>query len=159
VKEERLTPEPPGSPEGRGPGRFEVQLGSWEELGAQARRIRFEVFVVEQGVPLDLEIDSADPGGVHALASRPGGPALGTGRLLFDGHIGRMAVAREARGLGVGAAVLRALMQAARERGHREVELHAQVHAQAFYERFGFAVIGPEFDDCGIPHVTMRAEL
>jgi predicted GNAT family N-acyltransferase len=159
VNEEPLIPRPPASFEGRGEGRFEVQLGSWEELGAQARRIRFEVFVVEQGVPLDLEIDSADPGSVHALATRAGGPALGTGRLLSDGHIGRMAVAREARGLGVGAALLRALMDAARVRGHREVELDAQVHARPFYERFGFAVIGPEFDDCGIPHVTMRAEL
>jgi predicted GNAT family N-acyltransferase len=142
-----------------GAGSIEVRLGSWEELGAQARRIRFEVFVIEQGVPPELEIDSMDPTCLHALVSRSGGPALGTGRLLPDGHIGRMAVAHEVRGQGVGAALLHALMDAARARGLREVELYAQVHAQPFYERFGFVVAGPEFDDAGIPHVTMRASL
>jgi predicted GNAT family N-acyltransferase len=141
------------------PEGFEVRLGSWDELGAEARRIRFEVFVIEQGVAPELEIDSWDPACLHALASRSGGPALGTGRLLPDGHIGRMAVAREARGQGIGAVLLSSLMEAARARGHREVELYAQVHAQPFYRRFGFVVAGPEFDDAGIPHVTMRASL
>jgi len=138
---------------------LDIRLGSWEELGAQAVRIRFDVFVVEQGVPPELELDSLDPACLHALASRQGGPALGTGRLLPDGHIGRMAVVREARGQGIGAALLLNLMEAARARGHREVELFAQVHAQPFYRRFGFVVTGPEFDDAGIPHVTMRAPL
>lgn len=138
---------------------FQVRLGSWDELGAQSRRIRFEVFVVEQGVPPELEIDSMDPACVHAVASRPSGPVVGTGRLLPDGHIGRMAVARDARGHGVGAALLLSLMEAARQRGHLQVELFSQVHAQPFYERFGFVVIGPPFDDAGIDHVPMRARL
>jgi predicted GNAT family N-acyltransferase len=138
---------------------IQVRLGSWDELGAQARRIRFEVFVVEQAVPLELEIDPMDLLSVHALASRPAGPALGTGRLLPDGHIGRMAVTRDARGQGVGAALLLNLMQAARERGHREVELFSQEQAQPFYRRFGFVVVGPPFDDGGIAHVPMRAPL
>ena len=134
-------------------------MGSWDELGAQARRIRFEVFVVEQGVPPELEIDSMDPLCVHAIASLPAGPALGTGRLLPDGHIGRMAVAREARGQGIGNALLLSLMDEARRRGHQEVELFSQVHAQAFYQRHGFVVSGPRFDDAGIDHVPMRARL
>jgi predicted GNAT family N-acyltransferase len=151
---------------GEGPGvrvaaqdGIQVKLGSWDELGPQARRIRFEVFVVEQGVPPELEIDSMDPDSVHAVASRPPGPIVGTGRLLPDGHIGRIAVAREARGQGVGAALLLNLMEAARERGHLEVELFSQVHAQPFYERFGFVAVGPHFDDAGIAHVPMRARL
>jgi predicted GNAT family N-acyltransferase len=140
-------------------GSIRVRLSSWQELGDEARRIRFEVFVVEQGVPPELEIDSMDPESLHALASGSVGPAIGTGRLLPDGHIGRMAVTREARGRGVGALLLTRLMAAARERGHQEVELFSQVHAQAFYERFGFVAVGPRFDDAGIAHVTMRASL
>ena len=138
---------------------IDVRMGSWEELGAQARRIRFEVFVVEQGVPPDQEIDSMDPLSVHAIASLSAGPALGTGRLLPDGHIGRMAVAREARGQGIGSALLLSLMDEARRRGHPEVELFSQVHAQAFYQRYGFVVCGPCFDDAGIDHIPMRARL
>jgi predicted GNAT family N-acyltransferase len=136
----------------------QVRLGSWDELGAEARPIRLEVFVVEQGVPLELEFDEMDPLCVHALAFRSGS-AVGTGRLLPDGHIGRMAVMREARGQGVGAVLLRTLMDVARQRGHREAELSSQVHAQRFYQRFGFVAVGTPFDDAGIPHVTMRATL
>jgi predicted GNAT family N-acyltransferase len=96
---------------------------------------------------------------LHALARDAAGRALGTGRLLPDGHIGRMAVLPQARGQGVGAALLRALMQAARDRGEREVALSAQTHAIAFYERFGFVVEGEEYDDAGIPHRMMRLVL
>ena len=143
----------------RGAGRLEVRLGSWDELGEEARRIRVEVFVAEQRVPLELEFDALDALCVHALASQPGGAVVGTARLLPDGHIGRVAVTRQARGQGVGGVLLLRLMAAARQRGHREVELLAQASAQPFYERFGFIVVGPQFDDAGIPHVPMRAIL
>lgn len=142
-----------------GQARIQVRLGSWQELGEQALKIRLEVFVDEQGVPAGLELDAMDPVCVHALASGSGDVLLGTGRLLPDGHIGRMAVVRAARGQGVGSALLLTLMRAAREHGHQEVEVHSQVDAAAFYRRFGFEIIGPEFDDAGIPHVTMRAQL
>ena len=142
-----------------GEGGIQVRLGTWDELGEQARRIRFEVFVAEQAVPLELEFDASDPLSVHALASQPGGVVVGTARLLPDGHIGRVAVTRKARGQGVGGLLLRHLMAAARERGHQEVELFAQVSAQPFYRRFGFIVVGPQFDDAGIAHVPMRASL
>jgi predicted GNAT family N-acyltransferase len=137
----------------------QVRLGSWDELGVEARRIRFEVFVDEQRVPREMELDAADPDCVHALAFAPDGSVVGTGRLLPDGHIGRMAVTSRARGQGVGRALLLALMEAARKRGHKEVELFSQTHAQPFYERFGFEAVGPPFDDAGIAHVTMRATL
>ena len=137
----------------------QIQLGSWDELGAQARRIRIEVFVDEQRIPHELEFDSADPLSLHALASTSDGLVVGTARLLPDGHIGRVAVTREARGHGVGKILLLKLMAVARERGHHEVELFSQVSAQPFYQRFGFQVVGPPFDDAGIPHVTMRASL
>jgi predicted GNAT family N-acyltransferase len=138
-------------------GSVRVVLGSWDELGEPARKIRFEVFVEEQGVPAELELDEMDPVSVHALASQAAGEALGTGRLLPDGRIGRMAVVRQARGTGVGTALLLALLRAARQRGHREVELFAQVSAQPFYRRFGFVAVGSQFDDAGIAHIAMRA--
>jgi predicted GNAT family N-acyltransferase len=136
-----------------------IRLGNWDELRALAAPIRFTVFVEEQKVPAELEIDDQDPACLHALAFDAKGAAVATGRLLPDGHIGRMAVLQQARGGGVGTAVLQALMQAARERGHRGVVLSAQTHAVPFYARLGFATEGEVYDDCGIPHIDMRRAL
>lgn len=136
-----------------------IELGNWEALGSPARVIRSEVFTGEQGVPVELEWDDLDAVALHAVALAADGRALGTGRLLPDGHIGRMAVRRDARGKGVGAAILASLMQASRLRGDAESRLNAQVHAQAFYARFGFRGEGDEFDDAGIPHIHMRCPL
>ena len=133
-----------------------VELGEWTAMRAGAEPVRFAVFVEEQKVPAEIELDGFDPLSVHALAFDGEGRVLGTGRLLPDGHIGRMAVLRQARGAGVGSALLRALMQAARARGDREVALSAQAHAIPFYERFGFVAEGEEYDDAGIPHRWMR---
>ena len=133
-----------------------VRLTRWEDARAEASRIRFAVFVDEQRVPADIEIDEHDPLCVHALACDAAGRVLGTGRLLPDGHIGRMAVSRDARGRGVGGAILEALVDAARARGDREVVLNAQVQAMGFYRAHGFVEEGPEFDDAGIPHRAMR---
>jgi YbgC/YbaW family acyl-CoA thioester hydrolase len=138
---------------------IEVRCGGWPELGADARAIRTEVFVQEQKIPAELEWDEADAGCVHAVAYNRLGLALATGRLLEHvpgvAKIGRMAVRQPLRGGGAGRAVLAALMQAARERGDREVLLHAQTSAAAFYARAGFTPRGPEFDEAGIPHVEM----
>jgi predicted GNAT family N-acyltransferase len=126
--------------------------------------VRREVFVVEQGVPAELEYDDRDADALHVLAAGPQGP-LGTGRLLTGieeagvGTLGRLAVARAARGLGVGVALVRAIEDAARERGLTAVDLHAQTHALGFYERLGYAAYGPEFPDAGIPHQAMRRPL
>lgn len=135
--------------------RVRVELGDWASMRAAAERVRFTVFVEEQKVPAEIELDEFDPVSLHALAFGADGAVLGTGRLLPDGHIGRMAVLRETRGAGVGGALLRALMQAARSRGDRRVVLSAQTHAIPFYERFGFVAEGEEYDDAGIPHRRM----
>ncbi|MEV6615203.1 GNAT family N-acetyltransferase [Streptomyces sp. NPDC051051] len=134
--------------------------------------VRKEVFVGEQGVPEDIEYDAHDAGAVHVLAVREDGVTLGTGRLLHGaqaaaktggdpsvGSLGRLAVTRRARGLGVGAALVRAIEDAARARGLTAVDLHAQTHALGFYERLGYRVYGPEFPDAGIPHRAMRRAL
>jgi len=133
-----------------------VELGDWTTMRSTAEPIRYAVFVEEQKVPAEIELDEFDPLCMHALAFDAQGRVLGTGRLLPDSHIGRMAVLREARGAGVGSALLQALMDAARARGDREVLLSAQTHAIPFYERFGFVVEGEEYDDAGIPHRVMR---
>ncbi|MDF3297085.1 GNAT family N-acetyltransferase [Streptomyces tropicalis] len=134
--------------------------------------VRKQVFVAEQGVPEEIEYDAHDAGAVHVLAVRADGLPLGTGRLLHGeaaaaktggdpavGSLGRLAVTREARGLGVGAALVRAVEDAARAHGLAAVDLHAQTHALGFYERLGYAAYGPEFPDAGIAHRAMRRPL
>jgi predicted GNAT family N-acyltransferase len=136
-----------------------VSLGPWQALSAEAIPIRYEVFVDEQRVPAELEVDERDERALHAVARTADGTAVGTGRLLPDGHIGRLAVLRRARGSGVGTLLLLALMQSARERGDAEVVLFAQTRAAAFYRRHGFREEGDTFDDAGIEHIAMRRRL
>ena len=137
---------------------LKIELLDWEAAQEQAKRIRFTVFVEEQGVPADLEMDENDAASLHALAYADGF-AIGTGRLLPDGHIGRMAVLQEWRGQGAGRAMLRRLIDAARRRGHREVALSAQVHAVEFYHAEGFEPEGAVYEEAGIPHQAMRLKL
>ena len=132
-----------------------VELMTWERAKAQASRIRFKVFVEEQGVPRDIELDELDARCLHALAME-NGSAIGTGRLLPDGHIGRMAVLEAWRGRGVGSEILGRLIEAARARGDGQVLLSAQVHAAEFYRRHGFEPMGEIYEEAGIPHRAMR---
>jgi predicted GNAT family N-acyltransferase len=135
-----------------------IELLPWESARAEAMPIRYAVFVEEQGVPVEMELDQHDAASLHALAY-DGATAVGTARLLPDAHIGRMAVRREYRGRGVGSALLVRLCEAARERGHREVVLSAQVHALDFYRTHGFEAYGAVYQDAGIPHRDMRRPL
>lgn len=136
---------------------FRVRLVDWRDASAVLSSIRTTVFVGEQGVPPEIEIDGRDPGCAHVLAESDAGEAVGTGRLMPDGRIGRMAVLAAWRGRGVGAAMLGALVAEARRRGFRETYLHAQSHARDFYARHGYVVEGAEYLEAGIPHVLMRA--
>ena len=138
--------------------RLRIEVLPWEKARGNAAPIRFAVFVEEQGVPLDIELDEMDEKCLHALAFHEGSP-VGTGRLLPDGHIGRMAVLKAWRGRGIGARILGRLMDEARARGDREVVLSAQVRAIAFYRRHGFVEEGAEYMDAGIPHRDMRRSL
>ncbi|MBI3285927.1 MAG: GNAT family N-acetyltransferase [Burkholderiales bacterium] len=132
-----------------------IILGDWNTLQKDAQAIRYAVFVLEQKIPADLEWDVMDAQCLHAVAYDGNNQALGTGRLLPDAHIGRMAVLASARNTGVGAAILRALIEQARQRGDRAVHLNAQQSAEAFYLREGFARDGEIFVEAGIPHVSM----
>jgi predicted GNAT family N-acyltransferase len=138
---------------------FTIRVLSWSEALPLARPVREKVFIDEQGVPRELEWDEWDARADHALACDTNGLAIGTGRLLPDGRIGRMAVLQAWRRKGVGATLLRALLDRARSRAMPRVVLHAQIRAAAFYRRFGFSERGGEFWEAGIPHVEMRLEL
>ncbi|HJV59778.1 MAG TPA: YbgC/FadM family acyl-CoA thioesterase [Albitalea sp.] len=141
----------------------DVRVGSWAELGRDARAIRTAVFVEEQKIPAEMEWDEADAACVHAVAYNRFGVPLATGRLLEHvpgvAKIGRMAVTQTMRGSGVGRSVLDALMKAARGRGEHEVVLHAQMSAAPFYTRAGFTERGTAFEEAGIPHIEMVRHL
>jgi predicted GNAT family N-acyltransferase len=133
-----------------------VTIGDWHAQQLHARAVRDDVFIREQNIPVALEWDEMDSVSLHAVAYCETGKVIGTGRLLPDGHIGRMAVTSAIRGAGVGSAILAALMRAARARGDKAVVLSAQTRAESFYLRHGFIREGAEFMEAGIPHIQMR---
>ena len=135
-----------------------IELMTWEEARAQASPIRFTVFCEEQGVPREIELDEHDARSVHALAFVDDKP-VATGRLLPDGHVGRMAVLKDYRNRGIGGLMLASLMARARERGDHEVVLSAQIHAARFYQAHGFVPHGDEYMEAGIRHLEMRRRL
>lgn len=137
---------------------FSLITGNWQQVGDHAATLRHQVFVIEQQVPVELELDQHDATAVHALAFA-GSTPIGTGRLLLDSHIGRMAVLQPYRGQGAGTLLLSALVEHARWRGDQGVVLAAQCHAQGFYNTQGFRAEGDVFMDAGIPHVLMRKAL
>jgi len=138
---------------------FLVDEVIWADAAERLGAVRRDVFVREQAVPEELEWDGLDGDCRHVMATDVCGIPIGTGRLLPDGHIGRMAVVKAWRGKGVGRALLAKLVDLARQRGDRAVALHAQTHAIGFYRRAGFEVSSDEFTEAGIPHVEMRLRL
>ncbi len=136
-----------------------LRIAHWDSLREHARAVRSAVFVVEQGVPVELEWDEFDAVSWHAVAYDAVGNPVGTGRLLPDGHIGRMAVLKSSRGAGVGRAILEGLMTKAAALGYGDLILNSQTVAMPFYARFGFLPEGEEFMEAGIPHRVMRRTL
>lgn len=140
-----------------------IKTGHWAELGLDAAKVRTEVFVHEQRIPLDMEQDEADQTAIHAVAYNRLGQAIATGRLTSHApgasKIGRVAVKQVLRGSHLGVEVLRTLMAAARTRGDREVLLYAQRSAQGFYARLGFQTRGEPFEEAGIAHIEMFCSL
>jgi predicted GNAT family N-acyltransferase len=134
---------------------FSVRHVPWSTHAANLQTIRRAVFVVEQQVPEEEEWDENDAVCRHVLALA-GDTPIGTGRLLPDGHIGRMAVLKSWRGRGVGRDMLTTLLQLARQSGFAEAVLHAQTHAINFYIKQGFTAEGPVFIEAGIAHRVMR---
>lgn len=124
-------------------------------------RLREAVFVLEQGVPLEIELDEADGHAIHFIA-RKGDAVVGTARLVVNGttgKIGRMAVAKAYRNQGVGRALLAAIRDRAQALRLTRLVLHAQRQAEGFYHKMGFYPNNREFLEAGIPHIHMKIEL
>lgn len=138
---------------------FRIVRADFDRDAGLLHAVREAVFVQEQRVPAELERDAIDSGCAHVLALDQDGRPIGTGRLTPQRTIGRMAVLKDWRGRGVGDALLRELLLWAVESGWPEVSLHAQLGALGFYEKHGFAAYGPEYDEAGIRHRSMRLEL
>jgi len=141
-----------------------TQSGSWDELGEQAAAVRRAVFINEQGIAEADEWDADDARAIHVVVCNLSGWPAATGRLILsdepgEARIGRMAVQRCARGVGLGRRVLEALIACARAQGRPRLSLHAQCSAQPLYEAAGFAPVGAVFDEVGIPHQKMLLTL
>ena len=124
---------------------------------ARAFAIRLRVFVKEQGVPANIELDRYDRRAIHFLAFAPA-RAIGTARLVRHGHsakIGRMAVLKSHRRKGVGRKLLKRAVAAAKKLGAQQIYLHAQISVINFYEKLGFRAVGPVFEEAAIPHRKM----
>lgn len=134
---------------------YTASLVDWQSLSDALQQVRSTVFVQEQGVPEALEWDDSDAAGTHVLAVSDDGTPVGTGRLLPNGSIGRMAVLSEWRGRGIGDAMMSCLLHEARRQGHKRVKLSAQQQAVGFYLRHQFTTRGGPYMEAGIPHVAM----
>ena len=139
-----------------------VKLVETEREHQAALIVRVRVFVQEQGVPVEEELDEDDLAATHAIAI-VNGEVVGTGRVLYpdsgDARIGRMAVDEAWRRKGIGSHVLMSLEEAARQRGIREAILHAQTYVKSFYASHGYIEEGEVFLEVGIEHVQMRKRL
>lgn len=140
------------------PFEMALRVGDWERVGVYAQRIRQAVFVAEQGIDPELEWDEWDERSLHAVIFVMGEPAA-TGRLLPDGHVGRMAVLPAHRRKGLASEILRVLLAKAAERGDAQVELSAQSYIGEFYRAHGFEPVGEEYIEVGIPHRRMIKRL
>ena len=130
-----------------------IEVVDWLS-GESLRDIRRTVFIDEQRVPADEEWDADDACAIHFLMSADG-QAVGTARLLSDGHIGRVAIVQDWRGRGLGHALMLEVMRHARSAGLDVLKLSAQSHALGFYRRLGFVIDSDEYLEAGIPHRRM----
>lgn len=138
--------------------KLEVLIKAWKEAELDAFLVRQEVFIQEQGVPAELELDAFDPSAAHALAYLDD-QCIATGRLINlagdQAQIGRMAVLASSRGKGIGKQILEKLVNLAHSQGIKSIILHSQITAIPFYEKLGFQAQGDIYEEAGIPHRNM----
>lgn len=135
---------------------FVIEVVHWDTHADLLKMVREKVFIQEQHVPVALEWDGMDVTATHLLALNLAGEAIGCARLVGDGSIGRMAVLKPWRGLGVGRALLKKAVSMYRESGAAKITLSAQVHAIPFYEKSGFVCCSEPYPDAGILHIDMQ---
>lgn len=138
------------------PPPYSIAIVGWQQAQPQLREIREQVFIHEQNVPVALEWDGLDEDAIHLLALDLQGNAIGCARILAGGIIGRMAVLRRWRNVGLGRALLEKAVDYCRKQKWQDISLSAQTHAIPFYERAGFVVCSEEYMDAGIPHRDMQ---
>jgi predicted GNAT family N-acyltransferase len=131
----------------------------WSKHQNELTAIRSKVFIEEQKVPVELEVDEHDPDAIHFLVMNEDKQFIGTARLLNDGHIGRLAVLKEYRNQGIGTKLLSDILYKAEQMNITRVFLNAQVDAEKFYKNHGFVSQGEVFMDAGIPHIKMTKKL
>ena len=134
---------------------YMIRSGCWDELQQDAQFIREQVFIQEQQIAVEDEWDSEDFTSQHFVVYDQDNP-IATARLLTHNSIGRVAVLKSYRGLGVGRLLMLAIIEQAQQQQRVFLKLSAQVHAIAFYESLGFVIEGQHYLDCDIPHVDMR---
>jgi predicted GNAT family N-acyltransferase len=138
---------------------YSIQFADWEEDAKRLTALRHEVFVDEQNVPIEMEIDDMDVECLHIKAVLNNGKIIGTARLLPSNYVGRMCVSRAYRGQGIAGAMLEFIIQYAGHQNLPSLQLNAQISAQALYERYGFVVDSDIFMEAGIQHRHMSLPL
>lgn len=137
-----------------------IRTTDWSENQDILQGIRHSVFVEEQGVPEDLEVDEKDPSALHFLATTDDGIAIATARLVHEcdeiARIGRFAVLAAYRNQGFGTRLLHHMLDYARQQGYAKIVLSAQLEAISFYEKAGFEPYGEIYLDAGLEHRSMR---
>jgi predicted GNAT family N-acyltransferase len=136
--------------------KINITLNNWNIQKEAACSIREQVFIAEQHIPMEMKSDPMDEQSLHAVATDEAGTPIGTGRLLPDGHIGRVAILAHARGNRVGTQLLQRLMHSAKERGDKRVVLSANSQVEGFYLSLGFKAISKEYVEAGIKHIDME---
>lgn len=137
---------------------IKVSIVNYDEYSYQIRNIREDVFCREQGVPKDLEFDGLDSTAIHTIAL-DGDIEIGTGRMLSDGHIGRIAVKKQYREKGIGKMIMQCLINDAIRMQFQEIWLSSQYQAKGFYEKLGFAEVGNIYQEADIDHIKMKKKL
>jgi len=134
---------------------IKARIVDYDAYFNQIRSLREDVFCKEQGVSQDLEFDGLDSAAIHSIVF-DGGIVIGTGRMLSDGHIGRIAVKKQYRGKGIGKMIMQSLIDEAINMQFPEVWLSSQYHAKGFYEKLGFIEIGDIYLEANIDHIKMK---
>jgi len=134
-----------------------TEVVDYQDYIQKIKKVRKKVFVKEQNVPGDIEIDGLDSEAKHVLVF-DADKAIGTGRILFDGHIGRIAVEKQYRCRGIGRIIVEKLVEIAKGLQLSEVWLSSQYHAKGFYQKLGFIEVGDIYQEAGIDHIKMKKE-
>ncbi|MFC4403274.1 GNAT family N-acetyltransferase [Gracilibacillus xinjiangensis] len=140
---------------------MEIKIVENEQQLQDAYSVRYEVFIHEQSVPEELEIDDLEKEAIHFVGYEGKTPVAASRIRLVDGYgkMERICIVKPSRGKGYGKELLLFMEQIAQEKGMKKSKLNAQTQAEAFYRKLGYETISSEFMDAGIPHVTMTKVL